>query len=169
MTPKIKDISGQRFGRLVAISREPSSVSEGRKNARWLCVCDCGNYHTAILGNLGQGKVKSCGCLHNGKNEKVQKEITYMNGYAFIKVPGHPRANKYTNRVRQHIIVMEQILGRHLLPGEEVHHLNGVRDDNRPENLELWTRSQPAGARVEDKISWAVEILRQYKPEVLNE
>ena len=76
--------------------------------------------------------------------------------------PGHPRAGK-GNCVFEHILVMEQILGRHLLPEESVHHLNGVRDDNDPENLELWTRPQPTGIRVSDAIAWAREILARYE------
>jgi len=57
---------------------------------------------------------------------------------------------------------MEEILGRYLLPTEWVHHGNGVRDGNRPENLELWTRPQPTGIRVGDAIAWAQEILARY-------
>jgi hypothetical protein len=62
---------------------------------------------------------------------------------------------------------MEQILGRPLLGSENVHHINGVRDDNRPDNLELWSTSQPGGQRVEDKVAWAIELLALYKPEAL--
>lgn len=62
---------------------------------------------------------------------------------------------------------MAQKIGRPLLPNESPHHINGVKDDNRPENLELWITSQPKGQRVEDVTAWAEEVLRRYAPERL--
>lgn len=55
-------------------------------------------------------------------------------GYVELYMPEHPRANR-RKRVFEHIVVWENTHGRKLRKGEHVHHLNGVKDDNRPENL----------------------------------
>lgn len=54
------DVTGMRFGRLVAISR---AANDSQRNTTWLCKCDCGKMKTARLHNLQAKSVKSCGCL----------------------------------------------------------------------------------------------------------
>jgi hypothetical protein len=71
------------------------------------------------------------------------------NGYVEVYMPEHPRAQK-SGYIPEHRLVMEKVLGRLLEPHESVHHKNGRRTDNRPENLELWKRSHPEGVRQRD-------------------
>lgn len=86
-----------------------------------------------------------------------------------VRKPNHPRSKSNNGYVFEHIVVVEDAIGRYLIEGENVHHINGVKDDNRIENLELWTKPQPSGIRTSDAVAWAKEILRRYDPQSLVE
>jgi hypothetical protein len=78
------------------------------------------------------------------------EKLRTSHGYIAVRVPlNHPHAwgpprLKGFRYAYEHIVVAMQILGRPLLDDEVVHHRNGQRDDNRPENLEVTTRSEHA-------------------------
>ena len=97
----------------------------------------------------------------SGANSQCWKGgIVYAaKGYVFEYSPTHPHAiNK--RYVAQHRLVMEAQLGRYLEPWETVHHKNGIKDDNRPENLELWIGPHPPGQRASD-VSQSVPTNKQ--------
>lgn len=93
--------------------------------------------------------------LHNERLRRTGEvgpaQPTRIRGVVKPSAEGYRRINVGNGRrVLEHVYVMEQQLGRRLVPGENVHHKNGVKDDNDPGNLELWLVMQPTGQRVED-------------------
>ena len=102
---------------------------------------------------------RSCARVFSWTKRKPKDVIKAPNGYLWKYVENHPFAIKLHKNMRphggymlEHRYLMEQKLGRHLSPRERVHHKNGIRNDNRIENLELWTldHKDPPGVRVSD-------------------
>lgn len=91
----------------------------------------------------------------SGKGFKIK------DGYKYILKKDHPNAAK-SGYVAEHIVIMSNHLRRPLKKGETIHHKNGIRDDNRIENLELWVNTIRFGQRLEDKINWCIIFLESY-------
>lgn len=121
-------------------------------------------YCSAYCKKLGVGRI-----LHGRKVGGPKKHVhgsgyVQSNGYKVIS-KRHPNSSK-RGQILEHKFVMSEHLGRPLHKHETVHHKNGIRDDNRIENLELWSKSHPPGQRVNDKVNWSMEFLQQYGYEV---
>ena len=110
------------------------------------CQCGCGQ-PTPIISQTEKkrgfvkGEHRRFVSGHNarGSNHPGWKGGRYINsqGYVLIKTPGHPRVD-VNGYVPEHILVMEKVLGRFILPTEAIHHFDGVRHHNEPGNLMLF-------------------------------
>lgn len=156
---KIIDLTGKKFFHMTVLE----IGDRGRDGKiRWRCRCDCGIEKIICSNDLKRGRHKTCGC----RLRDISTPYRYTKrGYVFVRVP-HQNSDS-RGYVSEHVLVMSKKLGRKIEKTEFVHHKNGIKSDNRVENLELWSTNHPKGQRVTDMIQFGIEILKKYKPEML--
>lgn len=145
------------------------TLGDGRTRAHIEVCKECAKSYLANVFHRKKQQFCSRKCAFKGKRHIGLKGSEGSNwrggrrverGYILVWAPDHPtRVGKKKPYVFEHRLVMEKMLGRYLLSHENVHHKNGLRSDNRPENLELWVKPQPAGQRAED-LAEAVRVVR---------
>lgn len=94
----------------------------------------------------------------------VKRPKQTTEGYVLVFDPDHLN-HRLDGWILEHVQVVSSVLGRPLMARENVHHKNGIKNDNRPENLELWVSMQPSGQRIIDLIEHAELILATYGAE----
>lgn len=88
------------------------------------------------------------------KNIQWKGGKSYIHGYVLLTRPNHPHGHH--GYVREHRLIMEEHLGRLLYPWEVVHHINGIKDDNRLENLVLMDKSLHIGMHSSERVVRAI-------------
>jgi hypothetical protein len=113
--------------------------------------CDRPNNHGSPYCHLHRERLRRTGEVGPAQPLRVRGRVKpRSDGYRRLTLPDG-------RRVLEHVHVMEQHLGRRLVPGENVHHKHGMRSENKIEDLELWFVMQPSGQRVTDLMEYIAE------------
>lgn len=165
-----KRTCSRRCSALLASRSRPQNQRQPAKHVDR--TCPCGQPFTVLLAAASDRPraycSRKCGAAYRqGVTGRPPTGSGYVNhdGYRMVYLPPDDpmRPKPHTAYVAEHRLVMARMIGRQLLPGENVHHKNGNRLDNRPENLELWVTPPRPGQRVGDLLAHARYIIETYQ------
>lgn len=85
----LRDLTGQKFGRLTVLYRDETKPKGHGKPVYWVCQCECGNIKSIYAHSLTTGKTQSCGCLHKEQFSKMRFDDISGQQFGFL-VPLYP-------------------------------------------------------------------------------
>lgn len=156
-----RDLTGQRFGRLVALSIDHKKKGQ----AYWLCQCDCGNQHVVRQSHLTSGRIRSCGCLYKGKKRGTSRPPKYIvrgdyvqgtdfkGNRFFFSLQDFDLVRPYNWYCNHDGYVVARIKGKNrtmhtlILGAFGIDHINQDKADNRRENIRRVTACENASNR----------------------
>lgn len=165
---KSKEVSGKEIGRdpkrryrkLTCIACNEDRYVETRQHPKYCSNCWHRDRFNKVSSKLEKRRPDQTG--ERNQNWKGGQWIDPNSGYRYLSLTKDDPYNVMTKRSGRYIVehryIMAMHLGRPLKRYETVHHKNGIRADNRIENLELWASRHPSGVRIED---WTIDGLRE--------
>ena len=154
--------------------RKDKPVSSITTRLRCIVKCDCGNEADYSVQAVKSKKATHCGCekievppttldIVDGKLVTSANKCFNKAGYVTYSIlRGEYNGRVFNGPYSEHKLIYEMYYGVTLTSNQNIHHKNGVRDDNHIDNLELWDTSQPAGQRVLDKLSYYFELVKSH-------
>lgn len=172
------DLNGEKFGQLTVLCRAESHQNRGGGARRyWRVRCACGEEYEVAQNSLRSGystRCRKCGSKAAGLAKRGNKNSRWKGGrylvhggYVMVHAPGHPNAYKSPGNkgmILEHRLVMSHKIGRPLRAGEDVHHIDGNRENNDSANLQLKFYRHGRGQVVSEMVDSYLDYIALHPP-----